>query len=182
MAKLEEKKISSKKTFDGRLLKLRVDAVKLPTGVEATREVVEHPGAVAVIAITKDNELVLVRQFRTAAGEVLLEIPAGVPLKGEKGEDAARRELEEETGYHARSIKKIWAGYASPGYSNEVIQFFLAQEMTFIKQRTEEDELIEVEILAVDECVELLKTGQIKDNKTMIGILAADLYLKGELA
>lgn len=85
MEKFEEKEISSKRVFDGRLLRVRVDTVRLSNGVESTREIVEHPGAVAVIAITKDNEMVLVRQFRRAAGEVLLEVPAGVPEKGGKG-------------------------------------------------------------------------------------------------
>lgn len=115
MEKFEEKEISSKRVFEGRLLGVRVNAVRLPNGVETSREIVEHPGAVAVVAISEDNELVLVRQFRKATGEVLLEVPAGVPKKGEKGEEAARRELEEETGYHAHRVKKIWEGYASPG-------------------------------------------------------------------
>ena len=181
MAKLEEKEISSKRIFEGRLLKVRVDTVKLANGVESTREVVEHPGAVAVIAITEDNELVLVRQFRKPAGEILLEVPAGVPEKDEKGEEAARRELAEETGFHAKSVKKIWEGYASPGYSNEVIRFFLAQDMTRQHQQTDEDEMIEVELVDIDACMDMLKAGKINDNKTMIGIMAADLFLKGEL-
>jgi ADP-ribose pyrophosphatase len=181
MAKLEEKEISKKIIFEGRLLKVRVDTVKLQSGVEATREVVEHPGAVAVIAITQDDELVLVRQFRQPAGEVLIEIPAGVPEKNEAGEAAARRELEEETGYYAKNIKKVWAGYSSPGYSSEVIQFFLATDMNLMKQHPDEDEFVEVELVDIDACLDLLKTGQINDNKTMIGILIADLARKGEL-
>jgi ADP-ribose pyrophosphatase len=181
MAKLEEKAISSKRIFEGRLLKLRVDYVKLSNGVETTREVVEHPGAVAIVAVTQDNELVLVRQFRTAAGEVLLEIPAGVPFKNEKGEDTARRELEEETGYHAKSVKKVWEGFASPGYSDEVIGFFLAKDMTLLQQKTEEDELIEVDLVDLDLCWDLIKTGKIRDNKTIVGVTIADLFIKGEL-
>lgn len=181
MEKFEEKEISSKRVFDGRLLRVRVDTVRLSNGVESTREIVEHPGAVAVIAITKDNEMVLVRQFRRAAGEVLLEVPAGVPEKGEKGEDAARRELEEETGYHAKKITKVWEDYASPGYSNELIQYYLAQDMNLMEQKTEEDELIEVDLVETDLCLDLIKTGKIRDNKTVIGVMIADLFLKGEL-
>ena len=173
MEKFEEKEISSKRVFDGRLLGVRVDTVKLPSGVESTREVVEHPGAVAVIAVTKDNELVLVRQFRKATGEVLLEVPAGVPRKGEKGEDAARRELEEETGYHAKKVVKVWEGYASPGYSNELIRYYLAMDMNLMKQSPDEDESIEVELVDIDLCLDLVKTGKIKDNKTFIGIMIA---------
>ncbi|OGB88825.1 hypothetical protein A2625_02130 [candidate division WOR-1 bacterium RIFCSPHIGHO2_01_FULL_53_15] len=181
MAKLEEKEINSKKVFEGRLLKVRVDTVKLPNGVESTREVVEHPGAVAVVAITQDNELVLIRQFRQATGEVLLEVPAGVPEKNEAGEAAARRELEEETGYHAKNVKKIWEGYASPGYSNEIIQFFLATDMNLMKQKTDEDELIEVDLVDLELCLDLVKTGKIRDNKTMIGVLIAEMFIKGDL-
>jgi ADP-ribose pyrophosphatase len=180
MAKLEEKKLASKKIFAGRLLKLKVDSVKLPSGVKSTREIVEHPGAVAIIALTEDNKLVLVRQFRTAAGEVLLELPAGVPFKGENGERTARRELEEETGYRARSAKKVYEGYASPGYSNEVIQFYLAKGLTLRKQKTEADELIEVDLIDLGLCLDLVKTGKIRDNKTAIGVMIAGLFAGGE--
>lgn len=181
MAGLEEEKLSSKKIFDGRLLKVRVDTVRLPNGIESTREVVEHPGAVAVIAITKDNELVLVRQFRTPTGKILLEIPAGVPGQGETGEAAARRELEEETGYRAKKIKKIWQAYSSPGYSNEIIQFFLARDMTLMKQKTDEDELIEVDLVDLDLCLDLVRTNKIEDSKTIMGVMMADWFKRGDL-
>ena len=182
MKNLEEKEISSKRIFDGRLLGVRIDTVKLPNGKESTREVVEHPGAVAIIAITADNEMVLVRQFRQPTGEILLEVPAGVPLKGESGEAAARRELEEETGYHAKKIKKLWEGYTTPGYSNELIHYFLALDMNLMKQRPDEDEFVEVELIDIEACLDMVKTGKIRDNKTAIGILFADKYLKGELS
>ena len=181
MDKFKEKEISSKRIFKGRLLGVRVDTVKLPSGVESTREIVEHPGAVAVVAITQDNELVLVRQFRKATGEVLLEVPAGVPQMGEKGEDAARRELEEETGYHAKKITKVWEGYASPGYSNELIRYYLAQDMNLMQQKTEEDEFIEVDLVEFELCLDLIKTGKIRDNKSIVGIMIADLFIRGEL-
>ncbi len=180
MAKLEEKKVGSKKIFSGRLLKLRVDTVKLPTGLKTTREVVEHPGAVTIIALTDRNELVLVRQFRTAAGEVLLELPAGVPFKGEKGEKTAKRELEEETGYRAKSVKRVYAGYASPGYSDELIQFYFANDLKKYKQMTEEDELINVELVELGLCLDLIKTGRIRDNKTVVGIMLAQQIAGGD--
>ncbi|MFC1568431.1 NUDIX domain-containing protein [Candidatus Margulisiibacteriota bacterium] len=182
MSGLEEKKIKSERKFKGRLLGLRVDTVKTPGGNQATREVVEHPGAVAVVALTKDKEMVLVRQFRQPTGQVLVELPAGVPKKSESAEDCARRELEEETGFHAKKVKKVWAGYASPGYSDELIQFCLAEDMTRMKQNTEEDEFIEVDLVDLDACVDMLKNGKINDNKTMIGITIADKHLKGELS
>jgi ADP-ribose pyrophosphatase len=178
---MKENQISTKKIFQGRLLGLRVDTVELPSGKQSTREIVEHPGAVAVVAVTKDKELVLVRQFRKPVGDVLLEIPAGVTKKGESGEDCARRELEEETGYHAKKVRKIWEGYATPGYSDEVIQYYLAEDMNLMKQKTEEDEFIEVDVVDIDACVDMLKNGKIKDNKTMIGITIADLVIRGEM-
>jgi ADP-ribose pyrophosphatase len=179
--KFEEKEMSSKRIFDGRLLGLRVDTVELPNNIQSTREIVEHPGAVAVIALTKDNEMVLVRQFRRPTGEVLLEVPAGVPQKGEKGEDAARRELEEETGYHAKKVTKAWEAYTTPGYSNELIQYYIAQDMNLMRTHADEDEFVEAELVDFDLCLDLVKTGKIKDNKTIVGVMIAELFLKGAL-
>lgn len=181
MKELKEKEISRKTVFEGRLIKLRVDTVKLPSGKEATREIVEHPGAVAIIAITKDNELVLVRQYRKATGEILLEIPAGVPKTNEPGEETARRELEEETGFYAKKMKKVFEGYVSPGYSDECLNYYLAQDMTRLKQKADEDEFIEVDLIDIEACLDMLKRGKIRDNKTMIGIMVADMAVKGEI-
>lgn len=178
---MREKQVSTKQIFKGRLLGFREDTVELPSGKHSTREIVEHPGAVAVVAVTKDKELVLVRQFRAPVGDVLLEIPAGVTKKDESGEDCARRELEEETGYHARKVRKIWEGYATPGYSDEVIQYYLAEDMNLMQQKTEEDEFIEVDLVDIEACVDMLKNGKINDNKTIIGIMIADMVIKGEL-
>jgi len=177
MKNLEEKQIKTERLYKGTLLGLRRDTVELPNGKQSTREVVEHPGAVAVVAITKDREMVLVRQFRKPTGEILLELPAGVPKIGEKGEDTARRELEEETGFYAKKIRKIWEGYASPGYSDELIQFYLAEDMNKIKQNLDDDEFVEVDLVDVEACVDMLKNGKIRDNKTMIGIMIAEMHL-----
>ncbi len=178
MEKFKEKEIESKRVFRGRLLGLRVDTVELPNGKRSTREVVEHPGAVAIVAVTDDDEIVLVRQFRKATGEVLIEVPAGVPLAGEKGEDAARRELEEETGYHAGTLSHLWDGYTSPGYSDELIRYYLARDMNLIKPRPDEDEFVEVDLVDIEEAVELAENGGIKDNKTLIGVMLADRWLR----
>ncbi len=97
------------------------------------------------------------------------------------GEAAARRELEEETGYQTGKISKVWEGFASPGYSNEVIKFYLAEKLKKAEQKADEDEFIEVDLIDLPAAVRMLKDGKIKDNKTMIGILIADLHLKGEL-
>jgi len=182
MEKLTEKEIKRERIYKGTLLGLRRDTVQLPSGKKSTREIVEHPGAVAVVAITREKEMVLIRQFRKPAEAILMEVPAGVPKKGETPEDCARRELEEETGYHAKRIRKIWEGYASPGYSDEIIQFCLAEDMTLMKQMTDEDENIEVDLVDIELCFDMLKNGKIKDNKTMIGIMLADMQLKGDLS
>jgi ADP-ribose pyrophosphatase len=174
MEQLKEKALDCKTVFEGRLLKVRLDTVKLYDGTISTREVVEHPGAVAVIAITADNKLVLVRQYRRPMDEILLEIPAGVPNPGESGEAAALRELEEETGYRAGRIEKLFEGYASPGYSNELIQFFLAGDLKKYAPKTDEDERIEVELHDLGQGLDLIKAGKIRDNKSIIGMFVAD--------
>jgi ADP-ribose pyrophosphatase len=180
--KLFEKEISRERIYKGSLLGIRKDTVGLPNGKKSTREIVEHPGAVAVVAITQDKELVMVRQFRKPTEGILLEVPAGVPRKGESAEDCARRELEEETGFRAKQVKKVWEGYASPGYSDELIQYCLAEDLACLKQKTDEDEFIEVDVVDMDACFDMLKAGKIKDNKTMIGVMLADLYLNGEIS
>jgi ADP-ribose pyrophosphatase len=177
----EEKSLRSKTVFQGRLLELREEVVALLSGKEAKREIVRHPGAAAVVAVTGEGELVLVRQYRKAVEGVLLEVPAGTAKKGESWEECARRELQEETGFYAGKIKKIWEGYASPGYSSEVIHYFLAEDLSLSSPANEEDEQIEAEVVDVETCMDLLKLGKIKDNKTMIGITIADMHLKGEL-
>lgn len=173
-----EKQISSKRIYKGRIVGLREDTVELPGGKVAKREIVEHPGAVAIVAIANENKIVLIRQYRRPAEDVLLEIPAGLVHKGETPLDAAKRELEEETGFHAKNIKKIFEGYASPGYSTEVIQYFLATNLEKRSQKTEEDELIEVRLYKISDCFKMIKEGKIRDNKTIIGIMIAEKRLK----
>jgi len=171
--KFKETTIKSRKIYKGRIVSLRDDIVILPNKVKAKREIVEHPGAVAVIAITAKKEIVLVRQFRKPAEKALLEIPAGLIKKGESGVAAARRELKEETGFIAKSVKKIMEAYSSPGYSSEVIKYYIAKGLIRSKQDNEEDERIQVEILKMPDAIRRVKNGKIKDNKTIIGIYIA---------
>lgn len=151
---------------------LRKDYVRLSNQKESTREVCEHPGAVAVVAVHQ-GKIVLVQQYRRAPDEILLEIPAGLIKPGESQVAAARRELKEETGFLASSLKKLFSGYASPGYSTEVIHYYIARNLSESLPATEEDEIIEVKLLPLDLCINLIKKGAIKDNKTILGILAA---------
>jgi len=176
----EERTISSKRIFKGRIVGLRDDTVELANGRKSQREIVEHAGAVAVIALTKNDEIVLIRQHRKPVEEDILEIPAGLFNKGERLEDAAARELEEETGFLARKITHVLDAYATPGYSTEMIRYFLAVDLKKTSQKTEEDEIISVEIVKMSDAFGKIVTGEIKDNKTIIGITIAEKYLSGQ--
>jgi len=170
---MREKTIKSKRIFSGRLLGLREDTVKLDTGKISKREICEHPGAVAIIAITAKKEIVLIRQYRKPAEQVLLEIPAGLFNKGEKLAAAAKRELEEETGFSAGKISPAFSAYASPGYSTELLHYFIATKLKKTGQHYEDDEQIEVDIVPIDKAFKMVKQGRIKDNKTVVGIIIA---------
>jgi ADP-ribose pyrophosphatase len=175
---MKEKTLKSKRIYKGRIVGLREDTVKLDNGVISKREIVDHPGAVAVLAITKDDKIVMIRQFRKPAEKILLEIPAGLVHKGESDICGARRELTEETGYAAGKIKEIFCGYSSPGYSTEIIKFFLATDLKKAKQNCDVDEMISVQLIPIRKCLQLLRTGKIEDNKTAVGILLANILWK----
>jgi ADP-ribose pyrophosphatase len=177
----KEKTIAVKKIFSGRLLKLSDVTIEFPHGQRSKREIVEHPGAVAVVALTADRQILLIKQYRKPTEKIMLEIPAGVPGRGERWIDTARRELEEETGWRAGRVRAVWAGFASPGYSTEVLRFFLAENLTPSKQQTDHVEFIEVVKLPVKKAFARLIAGKIDDNKTMIGIMIAQLAVQGKL-
>jgi len=178
MGKFKEKTLKKRRIYKGRIVSLREDTVKLSTGRVAKREIVEHKGAVAIIAICGKDKIVLVKQFRKPADRVLYEIPAGLANKGESDPAAAKRELEEETGFLAGRVKKVFEGYSSPGYSTEVIKFFVATNLKKTKQRSDDDELIDVMVIPIRSCSSLIKKGMIKDNKTLIGIMLAQKAIK----
>jgi ADP-ribose pyrophosphatase len=175
---MNERRLKTKRIYSGRIVSLREDTVKLSNGVVSKREIVEHPGAVAIIALTKDNKIIIERQFRTSAGEVLFEIPAGLAHKGENLAKAARRELIEETGYDAKKIRKVFSGFSSPGYSTEVITFFIAKDLKYVGQNLDHDEMIDVELVPLRKALELVKKGKVKDNKTALGIILASIWKK----
>ncbi|MBU0502143.1 MAG: NUDIX hydrolase [bacterium] len=181
MKHLIEKEIASEQKYKGTLIEVTRDTVELPNGKTSGRDVVHHPGAVAVVAVTEDAELVLVRQFRQPVKTVTLEIPAGVPRPGEDGAETAKRELEEETGFRAAKVEKVFEGYTSPGYSDEVLRFYWATDLQMMKPNPDDDEFVEVELIDLEACGDLLHAGKIKDNKTMLGIMIAEKYLKGDL-
>ncbi|MBN2395051.1 MAG: NUDIX hydrolase [Candidatus Atribacteria bacterium] len=171
MNDLSEKTIRSEKIYKGRVIQLRKDEVTLPNGRKSTREIIEHPGAVVILAQNNQKKLLMVRQFRKAVEDTLIELPAGTLEPPEQVLDCARRELEEETGYQAKSWKKIFNFYSAPGFCNENLTLYFAQELNQTKTNTDQDEFIEVLELNKEEILLLLQQDKIRDAKTLIGIL-----------
>ena len=172
---LYEKPVSSNRLFEGKIINLRRDEVLLPNGCTATREVVEHPGAVAIVPITKTGQVILVRQFRHPIGQIILEVPAGKLDKNEKPEDCALRELAEETGFVANKLRKLTAMYTTPGFSNEVIHLYLAEELVESDQRPDEDEFIKTEQYTPEQIRQMIKSGEICDAKSLVALCLAGI-------
>lgn len=169
---LEEKQLSYDYKFKGRIINLRQDTALLPNGNTAFREVVEHPGGVCVAALTDQDELLFVKQWRYPYGEVTLEIPAGKRDKsGEDPLECGKRELKEETGATAENYIDLCPLYPSPGYVNEVIYCYLATGLDFGEQNPDEDEFLDVLRIPFEKAVEMVLSGEIKDAKTQIAIL-----------
>ena len=172
-----ELRVSSKRIYDGHIVNLRVDEVKLDNGKIANREIVEHRGATAIVPALEDGRVVLIRQYRYAASTELLEIPAGTLEANEAPEVCARRELEEETGYRCQEMKKMLEIFLAPGYSTEKIHIYLAKGLSETKTRMEEDEQINVEKMPFSTALEMVKSGKIQDAKTISGLCVAAQFL-----
>ena len=167
-----EKTINSKLLQKGKHFSFKIDKVQLPNGKTVTRDIVDHPGAVAIVPILDDGRILLVKQFRYATGKELLEIPAGTLEEGEAPDTCARRELREETGYTAGSMKKIISLYVAPGYSNELIHIYFATNLKLGEKKTEEDEDITTEAYGCDELLDMIEKNTIVDAKTVAGVLS----------
>lgn len=169
---LTETTLATEPRFNGRIINLRVDTVRLPNGGTATREVVEHPGGVCVAALTENRELLFVRQYRHPYGKVLLELPAGkLDRNGEDPLEAAKRELREETGATAAGYRSLGLLYPSPGYCDEIIHLYLATALSFGESSPDEDEFLEVERIPLAQAVTLVLNGDIADAKTQTLVL-----------
>lgn len=175
---LYEKQLASKQIFDGKVVKLFVDDIELPNGKGAFREVVRHPGAVCVIPITDEGEVIMVRQFRYPFSSVLLEIPAGKLEIGEDPLDAVKRELEEESGVVAENVEFIGMTYTTVAFTDEKIYTYMATGLSYTESHPDEDEFLEVVKIPLGTLVEMVMTGEIKDSKTQVAILKADRLLK----
>ncbi len=171
--KLTEKLVNSEMIYDGRIVHLYADTVQLPNGHTARREVVRHSGAVAIVPIDSKGNVILVRQYRHAAGRILLEIPAGTLNKGEAPDLCAAREMQEETGYKPGYLQRIGGIFVAPGYTSEFIHLYLATGLSASRLDMDADEFIEVEHLPFEEVVRRIKAGEIVDGKTVSGVLLA---------
>ncbi|MFB7155502.1 MULTISPECIES: NUDIX domain-containing protein [unclassified Lysinibacillus] len=173
MKKFEEKTTKTTPIYDGKIVKLQVDDVTLPNGNVAKREIIKHPGAVAVIAVTDEGKLVLVEQYRKALERSIVEIPAGKLEPGEEPVVTARRELEEETGYGAQSLTYLQAFATSPGFADEIIHLFVAKDLYTIENKADldEDEFVELVEVSLEEAGQMVADERIYDAKTAFAVL-----------
>ena len=168
-----ERVLKSRRAFEGKIARLRVDTVRLAGGRTAQREIVEHEPVVAIVPIDSDGKIVLVRQYRLATGAVLLEVPAGGVDPGETPEDAAQRELAEEIRMRAGHLERLAGFYVSPGFLTEYVHAFLATDLRDSPAEADEDEDIAVVRMPLLEALAMVERGELRDAKSIAGILLA---------
>ena len=167
----------TKNIYIGRVVTLNVDTVTLPNGITVDLEVVRHPGAAAVVPLKDDGTVILIRQFRHAAGGFIYEIPAGKLDPGEDPKVCAVRELEEEVGYRTDKLDLLSSIFTAPGFTDEVIHIYKATELTAGRQQLDRDEVLEVIEMPLLEAIRMIETGEIRDAKSIVGLQA--VYLQG---
>jgi ADP-ribose pyrophosphatase len=165
-----EHTVGTKRLYDGYIINLRLDELRMPDGRTTTREVVEHNGGVVIIAQPRPEEIILIRQYRYSIDEELLEFPAGRIEKGEDPFPCAQRELIEETGYKAEKWREISRMYSAPGFCNELLYLYVATELNFVGKNLDEDEETEVLIMPITDAWQLVLDGKVRDAKTIAGI------------
>lgn len=173
-AALVEEPLSEDVAWTGRIFNVNRLRVELPDGRKALRDVVRHPGAVAVVALTDEGRICLVRQYRTALDRVTVEIPAGKLDPGEDPLDCAHRELLEETGMKAEKMAFLTTIATSDGFTDELIHIYMATGLTFAGSNPDADEFINVDLIKVPELIDAVLDGQIEDAKTVVGALLCD--------
>jgi len=161
--------------YSGKIFDVFVEKVTLPNGVIKNREVVRHPGASAMVPLLDDGKVVLVKQYRHAVGKFIWEIPAGTLEPDEHPLACAERELIEEIGYKAGRLEKITEILPAPGYTDEHIHIFLATELSLAQQNLEDDEVLDVESVPLANAVEMVRSGEIQDAKSIVGLLLTSL-------
>lgn len=169
-----ESVLTSTTVYRGRIFNVRVDTVQFPDGRTGTREVVEYPGAVVVVALNQRDEVLLVRQYRHAVGRELLELPAGKLEQGEDPLACARRELEEETGFRARDWQLLLSFYSTPGFTTERMYLYRATGLEDARPAPDSDEFIQVVKVPFRQALEMVVSGEICDAKSIVGLLMAE--------
>ena len=179
---MSETTLSTERIYEGRILNLRVDTVQLENGKTGKREIVEHHGAVAMVPLTADGQVIFVRQWRQAAGGPLLEIPAGTLNLGEEPLACAHRELAEEINCAAGRMVFLFASFMAPGYTTEKIHTYAALDLTPKEGQTDEDEFLELVTLPLSNAIAKIRTGGIQDAKSISGLLMLEkLCASGEI-
>jgi len=174
-----EKQVESVTVYEGLIVKVRRDVAELQNGCKVMREVVEHPGGVCIVPVTKDNMVLMVRQYRYPMEEELLEIPAGKLEIGEDPLECAIRELMEETGCTAGKLVDLGETYPSPGFCKESLYIYLALDLQYGEMHLDENELLSVEPVGIDELIDRIMANELPDAKSIIGIMKAKKYLDG---
>ena len=175
---MDLKTIRSEKIFHGKVFDLRQDEVRLPDGKTIALDIVDHGGAVTMIPVDEHGQIWFVRQYRHAAGKVLLELPAGTMEAGETPQASAHREIREEIGMAARELKELGGFFLAPGYSTEFLHIYLAQGLYEAPLEQDEDEMIEIEKLSIAQAYQLAESCQISDAKTLASLLLARPFLR----
>ncbi len=163
--------LSKETIYEGKLIKVYKETVRLADGNVRPREIVEHPGAVALVVIDHEDKIILVRQYRRAADGVLLEIPAGTREPNEDAEACARREIQEETGYAAGKVERLAGFFSAPGFCTEFLDCYLMTDLKESRLQAEDDENIEVEHFTAQEALGAIERGEIRDAKSICGVL-----------
>ena len=166
-----EHPLVTKLVYDGKMLKVREDTVRLPDGKTARREYVQHPGAVVIIPLLDDDTVIMERQFRYPLGRHFYELPAGKIEQGEDPLETAKRELKEECGYTAQRWQRLTTLHPCIGYSNEAIELYIARDLTYVGHALDEGEFLEVIRLPIAQALEWAKSGRITDVKAVAGLL-----------
>ena len=175
---LIEKTIETKEIFKGKIINLSVDKVILPNGKEATREVVSHPGGVCLAALTQENELMFVKQFRYPYKKVVLELPAGKLELGQNPLENGKRELKEEVGAIAKEYVSLGSLYPSPGYCGEIIHLFFCRITKFGNTCPDDDEFLDIIKIPIEEAVDMVLNNEIPDAKSQTAILKTSMLIK----
>ncbi len=170
MSNLYEKTIKEEQIYKGKVIDLSIEDVELPNGKVSKREIVRHPGAVAVIGLTEEDKLVLVKQFRKALEKTIYEIPAGKLEQGEEPLESAKRELKEETGYSVEKLTHLVSFYTSPGFADELVHIYFADNLIKGDRQLDDDEFLDNAEVTIEEALEMIGDQRIYDAKTVYAV------------